>query len=82
MVMVNPGTSANSPLSPTTVTATAVAVVSTRPSGREAVTVMVCDKAPSSFSLPSVTSVLSKERRMAESSSRMVRVAELTGNFG
>ena len=74
MVMVNPGTSANCPLvSPVTVTATSVAVVSVRPSGREAVTVTVCDL------LPSATSVLSNVRRMTESSSRMVRGAEVTG---
>ena len=72
--MVKPGTSANCPLaSPVTVTATSVAVVSVRPSGREAVTVMVCAPAPSA------TSVLSNVRRMTESSSRMVRGAEVTG---
>ena len=76
MVMVNWGTAAKPPDSPTTSTVTSVAVVSVRPSDREAVTVMVC--APS----PSDTSVLSSDNRMADSLSRMVREAGATGHPG
>ena len=72
MVMVNSGTAAKPPSSPTTFTTTAVAVSSVRPSVRAAVTVTVC--APS----PSDTSVVSNDNRMKDSLSKMVRVAGLT----
>ena len=76
MVIVNSGTAAKSPSSPSTFTVTAVDEARTDPSGREAVTVIVCSPSPSS------TSVMSSDNRMSVSSSAIVKRAGLTLRSG
>ena len=72
MVIVNSGTAAKSPSSPSTFIATAVDEARTIPSGREAVTVIVCSPSPSP------TSVVSNDNRTLVSSSRMTKEAGAT----
>ena len=76
MVIVNSGTGAKSPSSPSTFTVTAVDEARTDPSGREAVTVIVCSPPSSS------ASVMSSDNRMSVSSSAMVSRAGLTLRSG
>ena len=72
MVIVNSGTAAKSSSSPSTLTTTSVDEARTMPSGREAVTVIVCSPSPSP------TSVSSSDNCTLVSSSRMTKEAGAT----
>ena len=76
MVIVKSGTASKTPASPSTLTATGVAVDRTTPSGREAVTVTASPAPPSS------TSVLSNDNRIIMSSSTTVKTAGFTFTSG